>query len=84
MEVKSLRYNYLSRWLTAPACFNVSTGDVEDAPALDPITKYELVEKDGAVYIKSDEETIKANRRNLNLKCSAVSNEKVLVIGGYG
>lgn len=64
------------------ACFNVSTGDVEDAPALDPLSKYEVVEKDGAVYVKTDEGTLKANRRFLNLKCSAVSSEKVLVIGG--
>lgn len=71
--------------LTCPwhgACFKVSTGDVEDAPALDPIAKYDLVERDGAVYVKSDEETLKANRRSLNIKCSSVSDEKVLVIGG--
>jgi hypothetical protein len=42
-----------------------------------------VFEKNGAVYIKADEETIKAKRRVLNLKCSSVSNEKVLVIGGY-
>ncbi|PSN67083.1 hypothetical protein BS50DRAFT_573833 [Corynespora cassiicola Philippines] len=64
------------------ACFSVSTGDVEDAPALDPLTKYELVEKDGAVFVRSDAETIKANRRFLNLKCSSVNDDKVLVIGG--
>ncbi|KAF2112169.1 hypothetical protein BDV96DRAFT_498344 [Lophiotrema nucula] len=64
------------------ACFAVKTGDVEDAPALDPLSTYEVVEKDGAVYIKSDEATIKANRRQLNLKCSSVSDEKILVIGG--
>ncbi|KAF2846953.1 hypothetical protein T440DRAFT_492352 [Plenodomus tracheiphilus IPT5] len=71
--------------LTCPwhgACFKVSTGDVEDAPALDPISKYEVFEKDGAVYIKTDEATLKANRRSLNLKCSSVSDDKVLVIGG--
>lgn len=67
-----------------PACFSVSTGDVEDAPALDPLSKYEVVEKDGAVYVKTDQDTLKANRRFLNLKCSSVSNDKVLVIGGYG
>ncbi|KAF2729416.1 rubredoxin-NAD(+) reductase [Polyplosphaeria fusca] len=71
--------------LTCPwhgACFNVSTGDVEDAPALDPLSKYELTEKDGAVFVKTDESTLKANRRFLNLKCSSGGNEKVLVIGG--
>ena len=45
-------------------------------------TKYEIVERDGAVYIKSDEDSIKANRRFLNLKCSSKSDEQVLVIGG--
>lgn len=64
------------------ACFNVSTGDVEDAPALDAISKYEVFEKDGAVYIKTDEDTLKANRRVLNIKCSSVSDDHVLVIGG--
>ncbi|KAH8728325.1 hypothetical protein GQ44DRAFT_609214 [Phaeosphaeriaceae sp. PMI808] len=71
--------------LTCPwhgACFAVSTGDVEDAPALDPLSKYEVFERDGAVYVKTDEDTLKANRRHLNLKCSSVSEEKVLVIGG--
>ncbi|KAF2470980.1 uncharacterized protein BDR25DRAFT_303551 [Lindgomyces ingoldianus] len=71
--------------LTCPwhgACFKVSTGDVEDAPALDPLATYEIVEKGGAVFVKGDEATIKANRRFLNLKCSSVSQEKVLVIGG--
>jgi hypothetical protein len=63
----------------------VSTGDVEDAPALDPLSKYEVYERDGAVYIKTDEDTLKANRRFLDLKCSSASitDDKVLVIGGY-
>ncbi|KAF2713563.1 rubredoxin-NAD(+) reductase [Pleomassaria siparia CBS 279.74] len=73
--------------LTCPwhgACFKVSTGDVEDAPALDALSKYEVFEKNGAVYVKSDEATIKANRRPQDLKCSsAQSDESVLVIGGY-
>lgn len=71
--------------LTCPwhgACFNIATGDVEDAPALDPLSKYEIVQKHGAVYIKGEEATIKANRRVLNVRCSAKSSEKVLVIGG--
>ncbi|OCK88738.1 uncharacterized protein K441DRAFT_668554 [Cenococcum geophilum 1.58] len=71
--------------LTCPwhgACFNIATGDVEDAPALDPLSKYEIVQRDGVVYIKGEEATIKANRRVLNVRCSAKSSEKVLVIGG--
>ncbi|KAF4301752.1 hypothetical protein GTA08_BOTSDO10000 [Botryosphaeria dothidea] len=71
--------------LTCPwhgACFNVASGDVEDAPALDPLATFEVIQKDGGVFIKGDEETIKANRRSLGFKCSAQGNEKVLVIGG--
>lgn len=72
--------------LTCPwhgACFDVATGDVEDAPALDPLAKYEIIEKDGAVYIKGDAEVIKASRGHLNLRCAALNDEKVVVIGGY-
>ena len=68
---------------TQIACFSVRTGDVEDAPALDPLATYELVEKDGAVYVKADQAVLKANRRHLNLKCQAESSEKVVVVGGY-
>lgn len=71
--------------LTCPwhgACFNVASGDVEDAPALDPLATFEVIQKDGGVFIKGDEKTIKANRRSLGFKCSAQGNEKVLVIGG--
>ncbi|KAL8850513.1 MAG: hypothetical protein Q9221_004561 [Calogaya cf. arnoldii] len=64
------------------ACFNVGTGDVEDAPALDPIAKFDVYEKKGAVYIKGEEATIKASRRNPNVKCSAQGQEKVVVVGG--
>ena len=64
------------------ACFNVSTGDVEDAPAMDPLAKFEIIEKSGGVFIKGEEATIKASRRAANHKCSASGKEKVIVVGG--
>lgn len=64
------------------ACFNVASGDVEDAPALDPLAKFDIVEKNGGVYIKGDESTIKASRRSANVKCSAQGKEKVVIVGG--
>ncbi|KAL9006872.1 MAG: hypothetical protein Q9188_000403 [Gyalolechia gomerana] len=64
------------------ACFNVGTGDVEDAPALDALAKFEVYERSGAVYIKGEEATIKASRRNPNVKCAAQGPEKVVVVGG--
>lgn len=71
--------------LTCPwhgACFNVTSGDVEDAPALDPLAKFEIVEKSGAVFIKGDQNQIKAGRRSPNIQCSAQGQEKVVIVGG--
>jgi hypothetical protein len=50
---------------------------------LDPLAKFDIVEKDGAVYIKGDEELIKANRRAFSVKCTPQGSEKVVVVGGY-
>lgn len=64
------------------ACFKISTGDVEDAPALDPLAKFKVVQKDGAVYISGEESALKAGRRKLNIKCSAKSQEHTVIVGG--
>ena len=80
----SLSRNCTRHLLTpSPACFNVASGDVEDAPALDPLAKFEIVEKDGGVYIKGDEKTIQASRRQINTQCTAQGQEKVVVVGGF-
>lgn len=65
------------------ACFNISTGDVEDAPALNALQKFDVFERDGAVYIRGTEADIKFGQRNPVIKCS-VSNadEKVVIVGG--
>lgn len=83
MEVRRRHYSsrVVTKAHTSPACFKISTGDVEDAPALDPLAKFEVYEKEGAVYIKGEESVIKANRRTLNIKCSAKGTEKAVIIG---
>ncbi|KAI1372877.1 hypothetical protein F4677DRAFT_462638 [Hypoxylon crocopeplum] len=74
--------------LTCPwhgACFNGQTGDIENAPALDALAAFKVVEKDGAVYIEGEEATIKAGRRKPNFKCGTSGGalaEKVVVVGG--
>lgn len=50
--------------------------------ALDPIAKFEIVEKDGAVYIKGEEKEITSGMSLLNIPCKPQGQEKVLVIGG--
>lgn len=71
--------------LTCPwhgACFNTATGDVEDAPAPDPLNRFDVFEKDGAVYVKGQESDIKNGRRQPDVKCSATGNERVVIVGG--
>jgi hypothetical protein len=69
--------------LTSPACFNTATGDVEDSPAPDPLNRFDVFEKDGAVYVKGQESDIKNGRRQPDVKCSATGNERVVIVGGY-
>ncbi|KAK9351848.1 hypothetical protein V1523DRAFT_415649 [Lipomyces doorenjongii] len=64
------------------ACFNISTGDVEDAPAPSALNKFEVYEKDGAVYIRAEPAAIKGGRRDTNVQCAVEGPEKVVVIGG--
>ena len=63
------------------ACFKVTTGDVEDAPALDPLHHFDVVQKDGGVFVKGQEADIKQGRRTLNIKCKVKDQEKVVVVG---
>ncbi|TPX10334.1 uncharacterized protein E0L32_008739 [Thyridium curvatum] len=67
------------------SCFNGKTGDVEDAPALDALPVFKVVERDGAVYITGEKDTIKAGRRKPPFKCSAQTGaqaDRVVVVGG--
>lgn len=67
------------------ACFNISTGDVEDAPALDGLAKFKVEEKNGAVYITGEESVIKAGRRVVSLKPKTkISSQEHTVIVGAG
>ncbi|KAH9900302.1 hypothetical protein F4778DRAFT_782407 [Xylariomycetidae sp. FL2044] len=72
--------------LTCPwhgACFNGKTGDIENAPALDSLPVFKVVEKDGAVYVQGEQAMIKAGRRKPNFKCTASAGpDKVVVVGG--
>lgn len=64
------------------ACFNVCSGDVEDAPAPNALEKFEVFEKDGAVWIKGEEKAIKAGQRDPVMKCDAEKEGGVVVVGG--
>ncbi|KAI1416083.1 hypothetical protein F5Y13DRAFT_154532 [Hypoxylon sp. FL1857] len=74
--------------LTCPwhgACFNGQTGDIENAPALDALPVFKIVEKDDGTYIEGEEATIKAAKRKPNFKCGVSGGalaDKVVVVGG--
>jgi len=64
------------------ACFDTTNGSVENAPALDHLTAFHVTVRDGAVYVRGDEETLKAGRRAPNIACSPRASEKVVIVGG--
>ncbi|KAJ5096312.1 hypothetical protein NUU61_005668 [Penicillium alfredii] len=65
------------------ACFNIGSGDVEDAPAPNALNKFDVFEKDGAVYIRGTETDIKAGQRNPVVQCSVSKpEERVVIVGG--
>jgi hypothetical protein len=64
------------------ACFNVKSGDIEDAPAPAALNTFELVEKDGAVYIRGEESAIKSGQRLSEHKCSATGSGGLVIVGG--
>ena len=57
-------------------------GEIENAPAPDPLTKFDVMAKDGGVYIKGEESSIKNGRRQPNVECSAQGQDKVVIVGG--
>ncbi|KAG9243722.1 hypothetical protein BJ878DRAFT_107431 [Calycina marina] len=75
--------------LTCPwhgACFNATSGDIENAPALDALPKFGLEEREGAVYITGKEDAIKGSKRKPNMKINgsisrAAGAEHVVVVG---
>lgn len=66
------------------ACFSTSNGDVEEAPALDALPVFKVTERDGAVYVTGDEESIKSSRRRPNFGCNAnaSSDGNIVIVGG--
>jgi len=45
------------------ACFNVKNGDIEDAPALDSLFKFEVEVRCDKVFVKADDGALKSGKR---------------------
>ncbi|CAG8730649.1 21360_t:CDS:10, partial [Dentiscutata erythropus] len=65
------------------ACFNVTTGDIEDAPGLDNLQKYKVTIKGDDIYVE-DEDEFKISRRPPKCPVGAftLSDHTVVIIGG--
>lgn len=76
------------------ACFNVCTGDLEDAPGLDALFSYQVEEKDGKIVVTAPMKDIKAKvgRTVLSSKKAKAAKigsgdrkeEMVVIVGGGG
>ncbi|KAK6522518.1 hypothetical protein TWF281_001961 [Arthrobotrys megalospora] len=65
------------------ACFNATTGDIEDAPALDSLHSFPVVVSGDDLTIEAEESTIKEFSRVPTYTCKhAVSDDNVLIVGG--
>jgi len=73
--------------LTCPwhgACFNVKTGDIEDAPALDALPTFKVRTEGDDIYVTVDnKEAAKSSRRPPTCKSKGGENsEHVVIVGG--
>ena len=75
------------------ACFNVCTGDIEDAPGLDSLWQYKAEEKDGKIVVTASEKEVKSkvgrvvasNKAKANKVAGAGAkpeDQTVVIIGG--
>ena len=60
------------------ACFNASTGDIEDFPGLDSLKKFDVEIKDGEVFVK--DQMVHAPKVPVNVD----QDETVVIVGGGG
>lgn len=70
------------------ACFNVKTGDIEDAPGLDSLWKYSAEVKDGKIVVSASEKEVQSKVGRIVPKSKTKSasggkeNETVVIVGG--
>ncbi|KAJ6264371.1 LOW QUALITY PROTEIN: hypothetical protein Dda_0517 [Drechslerella dactyloides] len=66
------------------ACFDASTGDIEDAPGLDSLHRFPVTVTNDGLTIEGDEDKIKAFSRTPAYTCSAAtaSDDNILIVGG--
>lgn len=73
------------------ACFNLSTGDIEDAPGLDSLHKFDAREENGKILVTASMEDVlskhgrsplKSDKRAIAKADAKTSEETVVLVGG--
>lgn len=64
------------------ACFNATTGDIEDFPGLDSLLSYSAEEKDGNIVVRASKAELALGRRQRRLARCPKGAPTVLVVGG--
>jgi len=66
------------------ACFSTTTGDIEDAPALDALHAFKVDVDNDTIYVTAAEQDLKAGSRNPCKKIQAVQSKSkgTVIIGG--
>src|SRR5438094_7959630 len=59
------------------ACFSLRTGEALHAPALSPVARWQVEQRDGRIFVR-DKQEAKAPRG----KSSAAAPEKIVIVGG--
>ncbi|XP_018334359.1 apoptosis-inducing factor 3 isoform X4 [Agrilus planipennis] len=65
------------------ACFNITTGDIEDFPGMDSLPCYQVILEDDNVKVRAKKSELKANKRvKPMVKLNPTECQKIVVIGG--
>ena len=62
------------------ACFNASTGDIEDFPGLDSLKKFDVEIKDGEVFVRDQ----MVHEKTTKFPVDVDQDETVVIVGGGG
>lgn len=66
------------------ACFNISTGDIEDFPGMDSIPCYKVRIEKGQVIVRAKKSELKSNKRTLPMVKRDMNDTRVFVVIGGG
>lgn len=66
------------------ACFNITTGDIEDSPGQDSIPCYQVMIEQGQVKVRAKKTDLEANKRTKVMAQRDVKDERTFVVIGGG